>query len=243
MSRVWWMMTLRPALAFALLLLLAAGYGVLGSRSAVADAAAWWLWFVTIANIVCIVLLVRFAGAEGMRLRDIYNLSRATWKGDALWFLIAIVGIALVAQAPGSALARSLWGDPNIPNQMLFRALPLAAVFPLFVLMPATQALAELPTYWGYVAPRLRASGMNRWLTIALVAAVLSVQHLFFSFQLDARYDLWLALKFLPFALWTGIVADRRPTVLPYLMFAHFLLDAFLPYLLWLVSTGMPLTT
>jgi hypothetical protein len=107
--------------------------------------------------------------------------------------------------------------------------------------MPLTQALAELPTYWGYVAPRLRALGTNRWVVIGLVGLVLSLQHMFFSFQLDWRYDLWLALKFLPFALWTGLIVDRRPTALPYLMGAHFLLDATLPLLLFMASTGRPL--
>ena len=113
---------------------------------------------------------------------------------------------------------------------MLFRPLPLAAVYPLFLLMPLTQALAELPTYWGYVAPRLRAFGMNRWVVILLVGSVLSVQHMFFAFQLDLRYDLWLGVRFLLFAIWTGIIIDRRPTALPYLMGAHLLLDATLPY-------------
>ena len=36
---------------------------------------------------------------------------------------------------------------------------------------------------------------------IALVGVVLSVQHLIFSMRFDWRFDLWLAIKFLPFAL------------------------------------------
>jgi hypothetical protein len=104
--------------------------------------------------------------------------------------------------------------------------------------MPTIHALAELPTYWGYVAPRLRAWGLNRWLVIALVGSFLSIQHMFFALQWNWQYDLWLAVKFLPFALWTGIVVDRRPTALPYLMAAHFLLDASLPYIVLSVSTA-----
>jgi hypothetical protein len=80
---------------------------------------------------------------------------------------------------------------------------------------------------------------MNRWAVIAIVGTVLSIQHLFFSFQLDWRYDLWLALKYLPFALWMGFIVDRRPTTLPYLMGAHFLLDATLPLLVLMASKGM----
>ena len=79
----------------------------------------------------------------------------------------------------------------------------------------------------------------GRWTVIGLVGVVLSLQHLFFSFRLDWRFDLWLAVRFLPFALWTGYVVDRRPTSLPYLMLLHFLIDATLPVLLLLVSRGM----
>jgi hypothetical protein len=241
MRRVWGMLALRSALSFVLLLLLAGALFLANRPGPIAASAAWWLWFVTAANIVCIALMVRFGRLEGLRLRDLYYVSGATWRGDLLWGLIALVGTAVLAMLPGTLLAGALWPDVNHPNVLLFQALPLAAVYPLFVLMPLTQALAELPTYWGYVAPRLRASGMSRWLVIVVVGAVLSAQHMFFAFQLDWRYDLWLALKFLPFALWTGFIVDRRPTTLPYLMGLHLALDASLPLLLLMASTGVRL--
>jgi len=239
--RVWGMLALRSALSFSLLLLLALVYRFLGNEAPITAASAWWLWFITIANIACLILMVRFGRLEGVRLRDFYFFNRSSWKGDLLWFLIAGVVSALVAMPPGTLLAQALWGDANYPNSMLFQPLPLLAIYPLFLLMPTTQALAELPTYWGYVAPRLRAAGMNRWLVIGIVGFVLSIQHMFFSFQLDWRFNLWLAIKFLPFALWTGVVIDRRPTTLPYLMALHFLLDVALPLLLLMATLGMPL--
>jgi hypothetical protein len=119
--------------------------------------------------------------------------------------------------------------------------LPLITIYPLFVLMPLSHAFAELPLYWGYVAPRLRAGGMGRGVTILIVGSILSIQHLCFSFQPDWRYAVWLAVKFLPFALWTGYVVDRRPSVLPWLMAGHFILDASLPVLALLVSKGLVL--
>jgi len=240
--RAWGMLALRSSLSCALLLLVAAVYGFGGDADPIKAASAWWLWFVTIANVACLTLMVRFGRQEGVRLRDIYFASRATWKGDLAWFLLAGIGSAVVAMPPGTLLAQALWGDANFPNNLLFRPLPLWAIYPLFLLMPTTQALAELPIYWGYVAPRLRAAGMNRWLVIGIVGFALSIQHMFFSFQLDWRYNLWLAVKFLPFALWTGFVMDRRPTTLPYLMALHFLLDATLPLLTLMVSQGISMT-
>lgn len=241
-QRVWLMLALRSALSFGLLLLVAVVYGFVGDDAPVSAASAWWLWFVTTANIACIVLMVRFGRHEGVRLRDIYFASRATWKGDLAWFLLAGVVSAMIAIPPGTLLAQALWGDPNYPNALLFQPIPLWAIYPLFLLMPTTQALAELPIYWGYVAPRLRAAGMNRWLVIGVVGFALSIQHMFFSFQLDWRYNLWLAVKFLPFALWMGVIIDRRPTTLPYLMALHFLLDVALPLLVLMATQGVPLS-
>lgn len=237
--RVWGMLALRPAFSFALLLALAGIYASQGATDPVGDSAAWWLWIVAATNAASLILLVHFGRKEGLRLRDFYSASKATWRGDLGWTLVALAGIALAAQLPGDLLAKALWGTSKVPNNLLFRPLPLLAVYPLFLIIPATQALAELPLYWGYVAPRLRAGGMVRWKVIALVGATLSLQHLCFSFRLDWRYDLWLALKFLPFALWTGFVLERRPTAMPYLMGAHFAMDAGLPVLAFLVSRGM----
>ena len=112
---------------------------------------------------------------EGLRLRNIYFASRATWKGDLLWTLIAFAGMA-VTMPQGSSTCPSLVGGCQLPERDAFPSAPLAAVYPLFLLMPTTQALAELPTYWGYVAPRLRAFGMNRWVVVILVGCVLSLQ-------------------------------------------------------------------
>jgi len=238
LPRVWAMLALRSGLSFILLLLTALLLSRLGSQSAIDDASAWWLWFVTITNIVCILLLAFLAKREGMRLRDLYYVNGNSWKRDLAWFAVALAGTAVFAMLPGNLLATLLLGKGVSPNSLLIRPLPLAAIFPLFLLMPVTQGLAELPIYWGYVAPRLRAAGMKKWLVICVVGLALSLQHLFFSFQLNWQYDLWLALKFLPFALWTGFIIERRPSVLPYMMALHLLMDSSLPVLTLLVSQG-----
>ncbi len=235
------MLVLRSMLSFFILLLIALVFKLNGSPSAIQTSSAWWLWIVTITNITCILLLVRLGKHESLLLRDLFFFNPQSWKADLGWFLISLIGIALFVQLPGNLLSRLLWGNITYPIQLLIQPLPLPAIYPLMLLMPLTQALAELPVYWGYVAPRLRTIGMNRWLAIAIVGFALSIQHMFFSFQLDWRFDLWLALKYLPFALWTGFVIDRRPTILPYMMILHFLLDASLPVLFLLVAQGLPL--
>ncbi len=240
-QRVWRMLALRSVSAFGLLLLLAMIYKLTGSKTATSDSSAWWLWFITITNIVSLAYMSYFCRIEGIQLRDLFFVNRQTWKADLKWFLPAFIITMMIAIPPGNYLAQLLWGNPGYPNTLLFQPLPEIAIYPLFLLLPITQAFAELPLYWGYVAPRLRAMGMNRWLVIGMVGLALSIQHMFFSFQLDWRYNLWLAFKFLPFALWTGIVIDRRPTTLPYFMFTHFLLDSSLPFIVLIVSKGMHL--
>lgn len=240
MRRSLWMLALRPVSAFAFLLFFAGIHKLAGSTSAIADSSAWWLWFITFTNMLCLGSMFHCIKLEGGHLWDLYFYNPQTWKTDLKWFLPAFIVTLLIAMPPGQYLAQALWGDPNYPNGLLFQPLPVVAVYPLFLLLPITQAFAELPLYWGYVAPRLRAFGWSRWLVIGTVGLTLSMQHAFFSFQMDWRYDLWLAFKFLPFAVWTGIVIDRRPTTLPYFMVTHFLLDSFLPLLALMASIGRP---
>jgi len=241
MRRIWGMLTIRPGIPFVLLLLGALAYRLSGNVDAIKSASAWWLWYVTLTNAVCIFLYWFFGRKEGLNLREMYLINKSSFKEDMRWMLLAILGIGAFAMLPGSILAKALWNDTIYPITLLLQALPLLAVYPLLFLMPITQGLAELPVYWGYVGIRLKAKGMNKWIVILLVGLVLSLQHMFFSFQLDWKYDLWLALKFLPFALWTGFIMDRRPTTLPYLMILHTLMDASVPVMTLLVSKGIPL--
>jgi hypothetical protein len=145
------MLAIRSALSFGLLIALAAAFQLLGRQSPVADSSAWWLWFVTLANLACIFLMVHFGRLEGLRLRDIYFASRSTWKGDLVWTLIAIIGIALLAQPPGIAGPCPVGKIPTIQRHVI-SPLPPVAVYPL-IFSCQSPRLAEPPTYFGYVSP------------------------------------------------------------------------------------------
>lgn len=139
------MLALRSVVSLSLLVAVALAYALRGRPDPVAASPAWWLWFVTAANVASIALMVRFARLEGLRLRDVYFFDRATWRGDLIWAGVFVVGTALVAMPPGTLLAGWLWDDANTPNDLRFQPLPLLAVYPLLLLMPVTQGLAELP--------------------------------------------------------------------------------------------------
>jgi hypothetical protein len=137
---------------------------------------------------------------------------------------------------PNIALSGALWGDPQVAADLSFRAVPVWGAILIMGTFPIVQGAAELPTYFGYVLPRLQARYGWRSGAVVLTAVVLSCQHIFLPLLFDWRFIAWRALMFLPFALWFGWALDRRPALLPYLVVAHALLDASLPVLVLLAS-------
>lgn len=194
-----------------------------GNTNAWDESARWWMLVVSLANFVSIYLLVRLFTAEGKRFFDLFKFSPTTWKKDLLWFiLLSIIAMPLVA-APREPLAQAIFGDVNIANNLLFRPIPTWA-FVLSFLFPLTIAFAELPTYFGYVMPRL-SKQINGWLAWLIVSFFLAAQHMFLPLILDGGYLLWRFGMFLPFALFTGLVVKLRPALLPYFVIVHALLD------------------
>jgi hypothetical protein len=195
-----------------------------GMPSAWDESARWWTFIVFPANFVSIYLLVRLFKAEGKRYFEVIGFSRATWKADLIWFIVAS-GIAMpILAAPREPLAIAIFGDATTATNLLFRPLPTWA-FVLSFLFPLTIGFAELPTYFGYVMPRLEAQLKNGWLAWLIASFFLAAQHMFLPFILDGGYLLWRLGMFLPFALFTGFVVKLRPSLLPYFLIVHALLD------------------
>jgi membrane protease YdiL (CAAX protease family) len=196
---------------------------LIGTNSAWTESTRWWIFFPIFANAVSIFLLVRLFRAEGKRYLDILRFNRATVKTDLIWFFASgLIGIPIAA-APMNLLGAAIFGDPLIPIQMIFRPLPTWALV-VGLLFPLTIGFAELPTYFGYIMPRLF-NGKNPWLAYFVAVAFLAVQHIFLPFIADGRYLLWRGLMFLPFALYGGLMAKLRPNLLPYFAIVHALID------------------
>jgi hypothetical protein len=225
----WGVLAARSVLAVAL----QAGAAVIALIAGAADpwrsAADWWLVTFSIANVLTLVLLQRALAREGRRLRDLYRIRRETLRGDAAWAAGALLLAGPIAFLPNVLLGQALWGNAQAGADLSFRAIPVAVAIGLIAVFPIVQGAAELPTYFGYVMPRLGA--LHGWRTRALIASalVLSTQHVFLPLLFDWRFVAWRALMFLPFALWVGWVIHRRPGTLPILLVAHGLLDASLP--------------
>jgi hypothetical protein len=195
-----------------------------GTESAWDESARWWTFLAFLANFASLYLLIRAFAAEGKRFWDIFHFSRQTWKKDLVWFLaFSVIGMPIAAGLR-DPLAVAIFGDAMTPTYMLFRPLPTWA-FVLSFLFPLTIWFAELPTYFGYAMPRLEAQLKNGWAAWLIASFFLAAQHIFLPLILNGGFMLWRLGMFLPFALFTGLVLKFRPSLLPYFVIVHALMD------------------
>jgi hypothetical protein len=230
----WLMLGSRSALFFIFQALIAGWFVLFGTPDAWLEAARWWPVMALLANFVSITLLFRLFRAEGKQFLSILRFSRATLKTDLLWLAgMSVIGLPIAA-APMNTLAAAIFGDPMVPIYMLFRPLPAWAMVISF-LFPLTIAFAELPTYFGYVMPRLAAQLKNGWLAWLVAAFFLGLQHSFLPLILDGRFFLWRLGMYLPFALFAGLVLKQRPQLLPYFAVIHALMDVSALTVYWMI--------
>jgi len=235
----WRMLMLRPFIALSAQAAFALGFALAGNDNPWRQAADWWLVSLALGEFFNLGLLRRRARLEGLRLRDLFNLGgRRTLRGDLRWLLLALIVAGPVAFLPNLLIGEWLWGDAQVGSDLSFRAIPIAAAWLVLLVFPIIHALTELPTYFGYVMPRLQVLRRSRWAGLAVCASVLAAQHMFLPLLFDWRFVVWRLFMFLPFAFWIGWVIDRRPTTLPYLAAAHGLLDLSLPLFVLFASMG-----
>ena len=224
MSHPWLMLISRSVLFILFQVLIALALVASGTASAWNESARWWTFMATLTNLVSVFLLVRLFRAEGKRYFDVIKFSRATLKTDLLWFLgFSSIGLP-IASAPMIALGTAIFGDRMTPIYMLFHPLPMWALL-LSLLFPLTIAFAELPTYFAYVMPRLESQLKNGWVAWLIASFFLGAQHMFLPLILDGRFMLWRLGMYMPFALFAGLLLKLRPTLLPYYMIVHALVD------------------
>ncbi|MGA9522738.1 MAG: hypothetical protein WBV82_14820 [Myxococcaceae bacterium] len=198
-----------------------------GTPDAWRASAAWWPLSVTLANVVCVALLAWLARAEGKRLRDLYNFGHESRRfgRDLLTLLVAIVLMGPIAMGPNIGTAILLFGDPETATSMFMQPLPFAVAAVTLVSFPLTIAFAELPTYFGYVMPRLEKLWGSRWKALAACALMLGAQHATLPLIFDGRFIVWRLVMFIPFALFVGGLVRWRPSMLPWLMGVHAVID------------------
>lgn len=220
-----WLMLFSRMLLFAVFQILIAGLLVLADSPAPwHDSAAWWTISALCANLVSITLLGWLLRKENRRYFDFIPASRQTmWKELGIVIILMVVLIP-VAMLPNKWLANWLFGSAQTAFSLMFRPLPLWARM-VSLLFPITIAFAELPTYFGYAMPRLEKQLGSGWLAWGITSMFLAVQHVTLPLILDWRFIAWRFGMFIPLALLMGLCLKLRPSLFPYLMVIHALLD------------------
>ncbi len=197
---------------------------ITGASSAWNESTRWWTFIVTLANLASLYVLVRLYKGEGRNFFETLRFSRSTWKTDVLWLVgFSVIGLP-VAAWPREPLAAAIFGDSMVATRMLFQPLPTWA-FVFSFLFPLTIWFSELPTYFGYCMPRLETLLKNGWIAWILASLALAAQHMFLPLILNNGYLLWRFGMFLPFALVSGLAIKFRPSLMPYFVTVHALMD------------------
>ena len=185
----------------------------------------YWMLSATLTNIISIVLLFCLFKRDGKKYLSIFLFDRANIKKDIIVFLgLAVVSVPL-AFVPGYLLSTMIWGDPNVPTDLMFGPVEKWLVYILLIAFPITIAFAELATYFVYIMPKLKKQLKFKFLAIFLPVVFLSVQHCTLPFIPDLNFIFYRALVFLPFAVLLGVSIYYRPSLFIYFAILHGILD------------------
>ncbi len=232
----WGLLVSRTLLFLAAQAAIVAALAAAGTREPLWSSAAWWPVAATLANLVGLALLAWRLRVEGLGWRDLLLPEPGSWRRDGVIALALLPPLAVAAVLPPILIALGLWGDPTVGQNLLLGSLPGWAAWTALLLFPITTAAVELPTYGGYVLPRLRALGMPAFVAVAVVGLVLGAQHGALPFVPASQFFMWRTTAFIPLAwVFVGLLA-WRPRLLPWFMGVHLLLDAAAGAQVWLAS-------
>lgn len=182
---------------------------------------AWWPIVAVMTNLLTLAVVARLLRREGRRFRDLLRVDVTRVVRDLMTAVGVAVVSAVLVTAPNFVLATLLFGDAEAPLATFIQPLPRWAAVAALVMFPTTIALTELPTYFGYLQPRLEVLTGRAWVAVALAAGSLSLQHATLPLVFDWRFVVWRACMFLPLAVLLGITLRWRPRLLPYLAVLH----------------------
>jgi hypothetical protein len=187
----------------------------------------YWLLTATLTNVVSIILLYFLFKRENVKYINLFRFNRITFRKDLIVFIGLTLIIGPIAFIPNKLLSNWFWVNEEIPFSMMFQPIESWLIYFLLLAFPITIAFAELATYFGYIMPRLEQKlNMNiKWISILLPVIFLSLQHCTLPFIPDLKFIIYRGLVFLPFALLIGVSIRFRPTLFPYFVILHGIMD------------------
>jgi len=185
---------------------------------------------VTLANIVCVGLLLWRARVEGFRLGSIVGFQRRRFLrdlgGGILWSMVLFVllmgGIFVmflaIQRIAGLTFEQIYLGDADFSFEMP-QWLMVIMVIISGVVFPILNAPVEELQYRGYAQSRLISASGRVWLGICIPAVGFGLQHMAFANSLSAAPA--FAVGFFLWGIGAGIIAYRQQRLAP-LIIAHF---------------------
>ncbi|MBK7427933.1 MAG: hypothetical protein IPI60_13355 [Saprospiraceae bacterium] len=186
----------------------------------------YWILVATITNICSILILRTLLKNKGINLLSIFKFDSTTLKKDLFIFLLlASISIPLVL-LPSYYLNIWIYGGSSHYSDIMFQPISKVLVYLLLIAFPLSIAFAELATYFGYLMPLLKTRLKSKTLIVLIPAFFLSIQHCTLPLIFELDFIVFRALVFLPFAVLLGISIFKRPSLFPYFVVFHGLLDA-----------------
>jgi hypothetical protein len=142
----------------------------------------------------------------------------------AVFSALLLVAIPLVI-FPNMLLPGLFGQTEDFATEILFKPLNNILLWILLFFFPISIGMAELSTYFMYVMPKLKSLIKSKTLAILLPVIFLSIQHCTLPLVFDWSFIALRALVFLPFAAFVGIATHKRPSLFPFFVLLHVLLD------------------
>jgi hypothetical protein len=194
----------------------------------------YWLLTATLTNIVSIGLLIILFKREGENYFNIFSFNKETIKKDIIIFSgLAFMSVPVIL-IPGYLLSVWIWGNQDIPTNLMFGPIERWLVYLLLIAFPLTITFAELATYFVYIMPRLKEQLKIKWFAVLIPVFFLSIQHCTLPFIPDINFIIYRALVFLPFAILIGVSIYHRPSLFVYFAILHGIMDFGTAYMFFL---------
>ena len=222
-SWVWPLLIVFARLILAVLAqaLIAGVYKLQGNPTPWQAAAPWWIVYGTLIDLGCLILLVRLARQEGIRLFDLLSFERQRLVRNLLIGVGLIVVSMILFVIGGMVFGSLIYGASEVPTPM--QPLPLWGTLYSLLVWPIIWAFAEELTYFGYAFPRIEVLSGRAWLAMFIVSFGWGIQHIAMPLM-DWRWALYrFAVPFLLGIMWS-IFYLRLRRLLPFII-AHWAMD------------------
>jgi membrane protease YdiL (CAAX protease family) len=183
---VWFFLPARFVFGFIAQGLAAGALAASGREDAWRAAAGWWMVWLTITDILCLLTLRWLLRREGVSIGGLFGVDRAGALRQLAWTPAYLLVLAPLALLP-MFITRAFYGAELSP---MFTGIDLPLGWALYavIIWPPIWAITEELVYLGYLLPRLEAATGSGWQAAMAVISFWGLQHFAMPFIADATY-------------------------------------------------------